>query len=137
MCSRGGAWWDSWYKAAKDKVFTLFKLTLLHNDAVEEKINSTTSAHASNIFSISVHMRVILSVESEIVNMLPVFTQMYCATVMLSPVGQCGPPHCSQVLIYREYFNEFDAFAALSFTTAGVSSPAANRTQILSMTQHG
>jgi hypothetical protein len=26
MCSRGGGWWDSWYKAAKDKVFTLFKL---------------------------------------------------------------------------------------------------------------
>jgi hypothetical protein len=23
MCFRGGGWWDSWYKAAKDKVFIL------------------------------------------------------------------------------------------------------------------
>ena len=23
MCFRGGSWWDSWYKAAKDKVFIL------------------------------------------------------------------------------------------------------------------
>jgi hypothetical protein len=23
VCFRGGGWWDSWYKAAKDKVFIL------------------------------------------------------------------------------------------------------------------
>jgi len=23
MCFRGGGWWDSWYRAAKDKVFIL------------------------------------------------------------------------------------------------------------------
>jgi hypothetical protein len=40
-----------------------------------------------------------------------------------------------QDLKYREYFNELDAFTALCFVATGAS-PAAKRTQILSMTQH-
>jgi hypothetical protein len=73
----------------------VFKLIFLYSDAVEQEMSGTNSEQAFNIFSMSIHMHVItmLSMESEILNLLlPIFTEMYCPNAMLFPTGQCGLP---------------------------------------------
>lgn len=38
VCFREGGWLDSWYKAAKNKVPTVFKLTLIYVDMPQQEL---------------------------------------------------------------------------------------------------
>ena len=88
---RGGGWWDSWYKAAKDKVFILCFMFLCIS-APKQDLGSvitfvclgTKSVQACSIFHIliTVHVLIMLSVDLNVL-----CTMHSCDSFVRSPTN--------------------------------------------------